>query len=464
MRLRSSLIVLAVFFAIASQAAAQGRLTGVVRDTLGAPMPGVEVTVQGVARPATTGPTGAFEFQGIKVGTVAVTMRRLGYAPQSSIVKIVAGENTLPDITLTAVPRQLDTVVTREQQLWRERPLLREFEENRKLGLGQFITRADLAKLQGSYLTQAFDSRRGLIVVRALSGGVGRAWLANKYIPNVGNCSELEDLGRSQTAPPGAACNYCFPTVYLDYTRLSSGHTVPNVSQFNPDQLEGVEIYLGAAETPMRYASGFSSCGVVVFHTRAVEAKPRVIAVKQTEPTRARFFASTSVSASARCFDCARGAAMDVALGYTLRDRWVLTGRYASWSTAYGDDQSMRLSQALVEWYPHPEPARVKWFLNAGGGLMSIDIDRQDQDVTDHFSAGALPSMVVGTGVDITLVQRLVVTPFFSFSRSMLGSAEHTRCVRTVLVDGSVEYPCYRVTNEPGTYSLRQLGARIGWR
>jgi hypothetical protein len=441
-----------------------------VRDTVGAPLAGVDVSVQGIARTATTTPKGTFEFSGVKLGPTAVTVRRLGYAPQSIIVRIVDGDNTLPDFVLTAVPRELDTVMTREQQLWRDRPLLREMEENRKLGLGQFITRAELAKNQGGFLSPMVAQKRGLVVVRH-KHFANRFWLANKYVPSLGTCADLEDGSRSTVTPPEAVCGYCFPAVYLDYARLTHGQTVPNLGQFNPDQLEAIEIYLGAAETPVRYASGMSSCGVIVLHTRALDLKPRVIAVKQDSPTRSRVFANASVSTGASCLQCDKGRAADVSLGYTLRDRWVLAGRYAGWTNFDGGAQDMQLYQALVEWYPRRDPGRIKWFVNAGLGLMSVDINtatenpaRDHFDATERFVKNAMPSAVVGTGVDVSVIRRFVVTPFFSFTRSFLGDPQHTSCVNVLLDDGTYEWQCFGPVTEPGTFNLKQLGLRFGWR
>lgn len=461
----------------AGSLSAQGRLTGTVRDTAGAPIIGAEIVVDGVTGLATTNRSGAFEVRGIKPGPASVTVRRLAYAPQTMVVKIVDGDNnTLPDIVLTMVPRQLDTVLTREQELWRERPLLREMEENRRIGLGQFVTRAELARNQGGFLKQHFNQMRGLVVVTQQGEQSGRFWLGNKYLAFPGYCTELEDNpGAVRLLPPvpgGANCFYCFPTVYLDYSRISSGKTAPNMARFNPDQLEGMEIYLGAAETPMRYSSGFSSCGVIVLHTRAVDSKRRIIAAKQAHPTRSRVYASASVSAGARCFDCNRGPSGDVSLGYTFRDRWVLAGRYATWSNTEGEPQNLRLRQALVEWYPKRDPGRVKWFLNAGLGVMSADMrtlgedntQRANNDVRDHYVGSGLKSMVMGTGVDIGLVSRFVLTPFFSYTRTLSGQLDHTRCTNVFLDDGTREWQCFGPVTEPGGYNLRQLGLRFGWR
>jgi hypothetical protein len=240
------LAVLGLLFA-AQQLAAQARLTGIVRDASGAPLPGVEVSVEGVKRSATTDQSGSFRFDGLQARTTTVTARRLGYASQSSTLDLAAGDNKLPVITMVSVARQLDTVTSRANQLWRERPLLREMAENQKIGLGQFITAAEFRKNQGGFLSPMVSQKRGLEVVR----GAGTAtWLANKYLPPPGYCTELEDGARQGVSPSGAACKYCFPDVYLDYTKISGRRMAPNVGRFSPDMLEAMEIYLGAAETP----------------------------------------------------------------------------------------------------------------------------------------------------------------------------------------------------------------------
>jgi hypothetical protein len=311
---------------------------------------------------------------------------------------------------------------------------------------------------------------RGLLVVRSRRFA-NKTWLANRYVPHSGRCTELEDNpdGSGGILPQGADCGYCFPDVYLDYTRISDGRRAANVSQFSPDQLQAIEVYLGAAETPIRYAGGFSGCGVIVFHTRAVDSKPRIFANRQDMPTRSRLFVNASVSAAKSgntCENCDPGAAKDFTVGYTLRDRWVISGRYADWKADNpAGPQSINLRQVLVEWYPHPEPARLKWFLNVGGGLMGVDINVSHlPDYTDRFTASGLPSFVVGTGVDLTVFRRFVVTPFLSHSRSMAGNAVQDRCVPSTPPTGGPFTDCFSVPGQPRSFTLSQLGTRFGWR
>jgi hypothetical protein len=467
-RRSAGVLVGIALIALARPLLAQAKLTGTVRDTTGAPIAGVEVTVQGTSRAATTDRTGAFAVEGLAAGTASVMLRRLGYAPQTSILKLAEGENSLGDIVLTALPRELDTVQVREA-LWREYPLLREFEENRKVGLGQFVTRQQLAMQTGGFMTPIFGQLRGVSIIRS-ARVASHAWVANTLVPTT-NCTALEDrMDGEQISPTrDADCNYCFPTVFLDNSRLTPLGVAANVGRFSPDQIEAMEVYLGAAETPAKYSGLRSGCGVIVLITRVVQRKPRAIAVRQDHPTRSRLFVNASVStgkSGADCSQCGGGTATDFRLGYTLSDRWAIAARVANWSGAPDSVQSIRLRQVLVEWYPHPDPGRIKWFLNAGLGQMSADVfTNSTPEKDDHYTGEGMPAMVVGTGLDLALVQRIVATPFFSYNRNLGGKVDLTHCVNHIPT-GTTTWvrDCHSRSGEPRTFTLAQVGVRLGWR
>lgn len=467
------LVLLGVLLFAGATAAAQGRVTGIVRDSGGASIAGAEVSVQGVRKPATSGRNGEFDVPDVPAGTVVVSVRRLGYAPYSVIIRLANGETKSLTVEMNAVPRELDTVAVRDQQLLRENPLLREFEDNRKVGLGQFVTRDQLAKMQGGVITPVFNQMRGLIMVRS-STVPTHAWIATKYMPHLvaspADCYELDEMVPGEaTSPVGAACGYCFPQVYLDYTRISTNKLIPNVGRFSPDQLQAIEVYAGAAETPNRYSGTQSECGVIVFHTRAVDPGRRRIAARTSDlPTRSRVFMNMGASAAAvthGCEDCATGPAQDLMIGVTFRDRWVVGGRYARSAVSDGA-QLVTLRQAILEWYPHEEPARVKWFINVGVGGTWLDLHTSGVEVsgagrTDIYQAHGLPSVVGGTGVDIAAYRRFVLTPFLSLDRTIGGRAGNYHCV--VRPAGDMSANCGGIT-QPSAFSLTQLGLRFGWR
>lgn len=466
--MRISLAV-AMLVAAAANVGAQARLTGTVRDTTGAPIAAVEVSVQGISRTATTDRNGAFQLSGIPAGTAQVMLRRVGYAPQTTIMKFVDGDNTLGDVVLTAMPRELDTVRTREQELYRQYPLLREFDENRKIGLGQFVTRQQLEMHRGGFMNPIFNQMRGVMMIRSTNVS-SHAWVANSLVPTT-SCTVLQDFnnGMEATTPVrDAACNYCYPTVYLDNSPLAPAGVAANIGQFNPDQFEAIQVYLGDAQTPARYLNGRSGCGVIVFHSRVIENKPRLIARRQDQPTRSRLYANAAVSAAksgADCTYCGNGKASDFRAGYTFRDRWVVGARIASWNGSSEGLQSFKFRQALLEWYPHPDPGRVKWFLTTAVGDMQVDaFSEKSVEASDRF-VGGVPAIALGTGVDVSVVRRFVLTPFVLYNRNVGGSVDQTHCV-THIPSGMTTWvtDCATVTARPQIFTLWQVGTRFGWR
>ena len=57
-------------------------MAGVVRDTIGFPIDGVEITIAASHRRVTTSGNGAFQFEDVAPGSYEVRARKLGYAPQ----------------------------------------------------------------------------------------------------------------------------------------------------------------------------------------------------------------------------------------------------------------------------------------------------------------------------------------------------------------------------------------------
>jgi hypothetical protein len=204
-----------------------------------------------------------------------LSVRRIGYSPFSKLLAVAEGENAIPPIVLGQVITKLDTVITEEQMLWREDPLLREMADNMKIGLGHFVLRPQLEKLTAMHVSVVFEQQLGL---RVVTDGGGHAWVAKRRgISSLKpECVRLEDR-TGGTVPGGAECSLdlCWPKVYLDNQPLSVVHgSVPEVNQFLPENLEAIEMYDGGAQTPARYSTLDSQCGVVVFHTRKYIRKP----------------------------------------------------------------------------------------------------------------------------------------------------------------------------------------------
>jgi hypothetical protein len=206
-----------------------------------------------------------------------IAVRRIGYAPFSRLISVAEGDNALPPIVLRRLAVVLDTVVTEEELLWREDPLLREMADNMKIGLGHFVLRPALEKLTGLHVSAAFEQQLGLRVVK---DGSGHAWIAKSrgVSSTRPECVQLEDKSSTMIIPIGAECavNLCWPKVYLDNQPLSiRRNSVPEINQFLPENLEAIEMYVGAAQTPARYNTLDSQCGVVILHSRKyIKKKP----------------------------------------------------------------------------------------------------------------------------------------------------------------------------------------------
>ena len=184
------------------------------------------------------------------------------------MVKLVDGENRLTDLTLDRVVVELDTVTTKAKSHDVE---MIEFEEHRRIGLGHFVTRASLDSFRGRPIFEVFAQINGLQFVR---GWASQLWIASSRGRRSSKCATLEDKTPLDKAKFSAIeCDLCFPQVYLDMMLLSrpagpDRHCVPNLLTFSPDQLEGIEVFTGPSQTPVRWAGLESQCGVIVLHTR----------------------------------------------------------------------------------------------------------------------------------------------------------------------------------------------------
>jgi hypothetical protein len=87
-----------------------GQLTGVVRDSAGRPIRDAELVVAGRAGSARTNDAGEFRVGAVPVGERRVVLRRLGYVPADTTIRIAADSTTRVSIVMIAQPALLDTV------------------------------------------------------------------------------------------------------------------------------------------------------------------------------------------------------------------------------------------------------------------------------------------------------------------------------------------------------------------
>jgi hypothetical protein len=107
--------LLTALFAVAAPRilSAQGVVAGVVRDSMGAPLPDAYAIVQGARTGAGTNASGAFILSRVPVGDVWIIARRIGYALDSARVHVASGDTTRVDFRMRPMDVHImGTVVT----------------------------------------------------------------------------------------------------------------------------------------------------------------------------------------------------------------------------------------------------------------------------------------------------------------------------------------------------------------
>jgi iron complex outermembrane receptor protein len=92
-------------------AAQSGSLQGRVTDSTGKVVVGARISVDGTALRAAPSSRGAYTINGVPTGRRVLRVRSLGFAPESLVVNVVAGQVTQADVTLHQAATRLAAVV-----------------------------------------------------------------------------------------------------------------------------------------------------------------------------------------------------------------------------------------------------------------------------------------------------------------------------------------------------------------
>lgn len=238
-----SLAVVTVLGALATAGAqpnvAGRELVGLVRDSTGTAVEDAIVEISGVL--ARTDARGTFRLYTSNVDTVTIAIRRLGFSPVSAL--------------LTARDRKWDTVVVEMDRVAQRlakvsvkaatalaRLGLKDLEERRTKGLGQFVSREEIAARNTNRPSDVLRDKRGVRVVRIRSGGHGVRFAAfTSSRPN------------------------CAPSIWVD------GQLVPDMEldEITANDIEAIELYESWTSTPMEFSKGTEPpCGTIVVWTR----------------------------------------------------------------------------------------------------------------------------------------------------------------------------------------------------
>lgn len=258
----AALLSLAVGLLRATAAAAQEPgpiVSGVVKDTTGAALAGVEVTLPASGIRSVTAGDGRFRVAGLPAGSHTLRLRRIGYRVAN--VPVAIEGNATPSelaVTLRAIPLELDTVLVQagRSSLGRN---LEGFYERKARGNGRFFTRAELDRTQSSRLTEA---------LRALMPGL-----------NVSPRNTMRSSVRIRQ-------NRCPPLVWLDGAAATAAEF--DLDAISPHTVSAIEVYAGPATVPMEFRvnRGLDGCGVIAIWSRNEYIEASVLRARAAEQRR----------------------------------------------------------------------------------------------------------------------------------------------------------------------------------
>jgi hypothetical protein len=254
--------------ALREEAANTGILIGVVTDSANQAIGGVEISLPELARNTITNAQGMFALRDLVPGVQHLTARHIGYGAIDAQV-VIEAERTVERRIRMARAASLDSVVVTEKAVDHA---LDDFEDNRKLGLGHFITRAELAKQEGRSTAAVLTSLPGIKVYTAgpyAWVGSGRHAVTSL---SGGSGALLDESDSAKRAPRWE----CYALVYLDNHLVFRGQKIGRPPRWEPlfdinsipvAEIEAIQYYASAAQTPAKYATLNSQCGVLVIHT-----------------------------------------------------------------------------------------------------------------------------------------------------------------------------------------------------
>ncbi len=214
-------------------------MSGIVVDTAGVPMPGVEVTLLRdsvstiVLRQTRSLADGTFYFENVARGVAYLRVRHLGYRISVTPLRTDTLFALRPvRITMSTAPLELASV-----HIDAKSSAMKEFDERRrKRGTGHFVDRAEIEKRRPAYASEILA-----------------------YFP--GSSLRQSSRGGNQSRVRG-----CKPSIWLDGIQ-AYGAELDDVVRVG--DIEGMEIYSSWSGVPAQFGNrGDRSCGAILVWTK----------------------------------------------------------------------------------------------------------------------------------------------------------------------------------------------------
>ncbi len=225
-----------------------GVIDGVVSDSSLRPIAGAEIGILRTAVKLTTNDQGRFRITDVQGGTYILMLRRFGYSPIASVVSVAPGDTLRVTYALQRVTAgKLDTVRVTER---RESHNLMEFERRRRLGVGRFLTAAQI-------------ERRGSIDVATLLRGFSELAVVQDDATGISSLQSRRDQGNMIKAQGAGACA---TQVIVDNVPMPHSLDVQLLPR--PKEIAGIEVYGGPSGAPSEFGGTDRACGMVLIWTK----------------------------------------------------------------------------------------------------------------------------------------------------------------------------------------------------
>jgi len=233
-----------------------GTITGVVTAVgTGAPISQAQVSVNGDPSEARTDEAGHFRLRAVPAGARVVRVLKLGFAPQSKQVTVVARETVVANFVLVDAPLSLEGIVVTGTAA-----------VTRKKEVGNAIATIDMQALRNAPVLNTQQ------VLSASAPGV--TVLANEGSPGAGGTIRLRG---ANSVTQGNN-----PIIYVDGIRIYSDQsptiagprqTTNPFNDINPDDIDHIEVVKGAAATTL-YGTQASGGVIQIFTKHGATGAP----------------------------------------------------------------------------------------------------------------------------------------------------------------------------------------------
>jgi hypothetical protein len=237
-RIRSCLpivIALAAVEPLAAQVESSALIVRVTAAPEGTPLGGAQVIVQGLSIGGVTRSDGTLQLQGLPPGSLEMEVRHLGFTTERAEVTLVAGETSNVHFGMLVAPIELSEVRVQT----RHRLDGTGFHQRKATGSGTFFTREQIQRRRPRALSDLMRQVAGAHVHQT-------------------------QPGLSSAGFRGSRSSSCPVQFFVDGTLTASF----SIDEVVPDDVEGLEIYRGAAAIPAQYNKGTAICGVILIWTR----------------------------------------------------------------------------------------------------------------------------------------------------------------------------------------------------